>query len=90
MSVFAKPASRRSVGVAYVLCISFGLLGLHRLYLGRGLSAIGMASITLLSLALVGSGLGLLGFVVTGTWMLSDLVLIPGMTREVNEEMAFA
>ncbi len=49
-----------------------------------------MAAITLLSLPLVGSGLGLLGFVVSGTWALSDLVLIPTMAREANEAVAFA
>jgi TM2 domain-containing membrane protein YozV len=87
MDVSLKPAigSRRSVGVAYALCLLFGLLGLHRLYLGRGLSAAGMAAITLVSVPLVGSGIGLLGFVATGTWMLSDLLLIPGMAREANE-----
>jgi TM2 domain-containing membrane protein YozV len=88
-----KPAtaSRRcSVAVAYLLCLLFGLLGLHRLYLGRGMSAAAMAAITLVSLPLLGSGLGLLGFVATGTWMLSDLVLIPGMAREANAGEAAA
>jgi TM2 domain-containing membrane protein YozV len=81
---------RRSVGLAYMLCVVFGLLGLHRVYLGRALSGAGMAAITLVSLPLIGSGLGLLGFVATGTWALADLVLIPGMAREVNEPLAYA
>jgi TM2 domain-containing membrane protein YozV len=88
MTVDSNPAAggrRRSVGLAYALCLGFGLLGLHRLYLGRGLSAAGMAAITLLSVPLIGSGLGLLGFVATGTWALADLVLIPGMAREAND-----
>lgn len=89
MDILGKPTTgRRSVGVAYLLCLFFGLLGLHRLYLGRSLSAAAMAAITLLSVPLIGSGLGLLGFVTTATWMLADLVLIPGMAREANEGVA--
>ncbi len=79
---------RRSVGLGYLLCVAFGPLGLHRLYMGRGLSAAGMAAITLVSLPLIGSGLGLLGLVATGTWAAADLVLIPGMAREANEAAA--
>jgi TM2 domain-containing membrane protein YozV len=76
---------RRSIGLAYALCLLGGLFGLHRFYLGRDLAASGMAMITLVSLPLIGSGLGLLGFVVSGTWAISDLVLIPAMAREANE-----
>jgi TM2 domain-containing membrane protein YozV len=78
---------RRSVGLAYVLWALFGLFGLHRLYLGRSLSGAGMAAITLLSIPLIWSGLGLLGFVTTATWMLADGLLIPGMARETNEAL---
>ncbi len=92
MTVPATTAAgkRRSVAVAYALCLGFGLFGLHRLYLGRRLSAAGMAAISLVSLALASSGVGLLGLVATGTWMLSDLVLIPGMARDAREGVAFA
>jgi TM2 domain-containing membrane protein YozV len=76
---------RKSVALAYLLCATSGIFGLHRLYLGRSLSAAGMAAISLLSVGLIWSGLGLLGFVATGTWALADLVLIPGMARELNE-----
>jgi TM2 domain-containing membrane protein YozV len=82
--VFA-PSRRKSVRLAYVLWAFFGLLGLHRLYLGHTLSAAGMAAITLVSVPLIWSGLGLLGFVATGTWALADALLIPGMARETNE-----
>ena len=76
---------RRSVGLAYLLWLFFGLFGLHRLYLGRFLSAAGMAAITLLSVPLIWSGLGLLGLVATSTWAMADALLIPGMARESNE-----
>jgi TM2 domain-containing membrane protein YozV len=75
---------RKSVGIAYGLLALFGLFGLHRVYLGRNLSGAGMAAITLLSIPLIWSGLGLLGFVTTGTWALADALLIPSMARETN------
>lgn len=91
MSAVTLPLVRRkSVGLAYLLLVVFGLFGLHRLYLGRGLSAAGMAAITLVSVPLIWSGLGLLGFVTTATWALADLLLIPGMARETNEAPALA
>jgi TM2 domain-containing membrane protein YozV len=86
-----KPsARRRSIALAYGLCLLGGVLGMHRLYLGRELSAAGMAAITLVSLPLLGSGLGLLGLVASGTWAMADLVLIPGMAREANAPLAYA
>ncbi len=91
MSAATFPGGRRkSVGLAYLLLAIFGLLGLHRLYLGRGLSAAGMAAITLVSVPLIWSGLGLLGFVTTATWALADALLIPSMARETNEALALA
>ena len=88
MDALALPGSRRkSVGLAYLLLAVFGLFGLHRIYLGRGLSGAGMAAISLLSIPLIWSGLGLLGFVATGTWALADALLIPSMTRETNTGM---
>jgi TM2 domain-containing membrane protein YozV len=90
MDAVLYPGGRRSVGLAYVLLALFGLFGLHRLYLGRGLSAAGMAAITIVSVPLIWSGLGLLGFVATGTWALADALLIPGMAREVNEALPAA
>ena len=91
MHAMTLPAVRRkSVGLAYVLWALFGMLGLHRLYLGRNLSAAGMAAITVLSVPLIWSGLGLLGFVTTGTWALADALLIPGMARNSDEPLTLA
>ena len=89
MDAVASPGRhRKSVGLAYLLWGAAGLLGLHRLYLGHTLSAAGMAAITLLSVPLIWSGLGLLGLVATGTWALADALLIPGLAREMNETLA--
>ena len=76
-----RGAERKSAGIAYLVWSFAGLLGLHRLYLGRPGSAAGMCAITLVSLALAPTGLGLLGFAATGAWALADLALIPEMAR---------
>jgi TM2 domain-containing membrane protein YozV len=86
MQAVALPGGRRkSVAFAYVLWVSFGLFGLHRLYLGHAQSAAGMAAITIVSLPLIWSGLGMLGLVAVGSWALADALLIPGMTKGSNE-----
>ena len=74
----------KSVRLAYLLWAFLGLFGAHRLYLGFALSGAGMALISLMSVSLIWSGLGLLGFVATGTWALADAILIPGLAREAN------
>lgn len=86
MQAVALPGARRkSVGFAYLLWFSFGLLGLHRLYLGHVTSAAGMAAITIVSVPLIWSGLGLLGLVAAGSWALADALLIPGMAKGRDE-----
>ena len=91
MLEMSLPAVRRkSVTLAYLIWAAFGLFGLHRFYLGRTLSAAGMAAITTLSVPLIWSGLGLLGFVATGTWALADAILIPAMAKELNQAVAAA
>jgi TM2 domain-containing membrane protein YozV len=86
MHAAASPEARRkSVGFAYLLWMFFGLFGLHRLYLGHVVSAAGMAAITLVSLPLMWSGLGMLGLVAAASWALADALLIPGMARVSNE-----
>jgi TM2 domain-containing membrane protein YozV len=76
-----RGAERKSIILAYGLWLCSGLLGGHRLYLGRPGGALGMCAITLASLALAQTGLGLLGFAATGAWALADLLLIPEMAR---------
>ncbi len=80
----AASAPAKSLRLAYILWAGLGLVGAHRLYLGFSLSGAGMALISLVSVPLIWSGLGLLGFVVTGTWMLADALLLPGLARTAN------
>jgi TM2 domain-containing membrane protein YozV len=80
----SRGAERKSAGVAYLVWLISGLLGAHRLYLGRPVSAAAMCAITLVSLALAQTGLGLLGFAATGAWAMADLLLIPEMARDAS------
>jgi len=69
---------RKEMAVAYVLWFFLGVFGAHRFYLGRTGSAI-----TMLVLSLT-----VIGLVITAVWAFVDLFLIPGITREKNEEIA--
>ena len=72
-------ANRRAVGTAYLLFFTgmLGLLGAHRFYLGRTVSAVLMLVLTLT----------ILGLIITIPWALIDLFLIPGMVRHFNNDL---
>jgi TM2 domain-containing membrane protein YozV len=61
-----------STGAAYILCIFFGVLGVHRFYLGRIGTGIVMLIFTLT----------FFGLIISGIWAFIDLFLIPSMIRE--------
>lgn len=71
----------KSIGVAYLLWLFFGMLGAHRFYLGRTGTAIAILLLTLISAVLSFVGIGLLLFLIPAIWVLIDLFLIPGMAR---------
>lgn len=61
-----------STGAAYILCIFFGVLGVHRFYLGRIGTGVVMLIFTLT----------FFGLIISGIWAFIDLFLIPSMIRE--------
>jgi len=65
-----------STGAAYLLCLFFGALGIHRLYLGEKGTGIIMLIL----------GITVIGLFVTAIWAFIDLFLIPGMIRQRMEE----
>jgi TM2 domain-containing membrane protein YozV len=72
-------AAQKSAAAAYLLCIFFGVFGVHRFYLGRNGSGLAMLLITVLTVGF--------GVIVTGIWALVDLFLIGGLLREVNQRI---
>lgn len=80
-------AAKKSVLVAYLLWFFLGWLGLHRFYLGYVISGLLMLALwgvgTLLTFILVGYVI----LVVPFLWWLLDLLLIPGMARDRNNQI---
>jgi len=77
-------ANKRSPFIAYLLWFFLGTLGAHRFYAGRTGSAIAILLLTLFSIPLSIVGIGLLGLVLVGIWVLLDAFLIPDMIRSHN------
>jgi TM2 domain-containing membrane protein YozV len=72
-------SNRKSAGLAYVLWFFLGGFGAHRFYLGQNGTAIAQ-----LLLGILGWLPLFLGWIVLGIWLLVDLFLIPGITRDEN------
>ena len=66
------PLPPKSVGVAYVLLVFLGVLGIHRFYLGK----IGTGILYLLTLGLFGIGI------------IVDLFITAGSVRKINAKRA--
>jgi TM2 domain-containing membrane protein YozV len=80
-------ANKKSVGVAYVLWFFFGGFGAHRFYLKKNKTAaiLLLATIVGAVTSMFGVGLFILGAV--GIWVLVDAFLIPGWSREFNNQI---
>ena len=88
----------KSSGVAYLLLIFLGGMGIHRLYLGRTGSGVTMLSLFVLGWATLVFGIGLLFLLIVGLWAFVDLFLVSGMVeqqkaavrREMEHDMLIA
>jgi TM2 domain-containing membrane protein YozV len=80
-------ADKKSALIAYLLWFFLGLFGVHRLYLGRVGTGLGMLVLHGISWVLAWILIGYLGFAVLGLWWLIDALLIPGMTRSYNNRL---
>lgn len=75
-------SAKKSVGVAYLLWLFLGALGVHRFYLGEwGMGVLIFACTTLAFVTF-----GLTG-IVSGLIMLIDLFIIPGKVARHNERL---
>lgn len=67
----------KNLGIAYLFWFFLGGFGAHRFYLGKKGSAIAQLILTLT----------VVGIVVSGIWVLVDAFLIPGIVREINDDV---
>lgn len=79
------PDGRKSLAVAYVLLAVGGVLALHRFYLGATGTGLLLLMATMLSLALTIFGVGIVGLLAVLGWLVVDIFLVPGMTRDYNK-----
>lgn len=78
--VFFEP---RSWVLTLLLCLFFGILGLHRFYTGKVFSGTAMIIITVISGASLMMGVGLIGLTVVTIWMLVDFFrILTGFYRD--------
>jgi len=80
-------ANKKSALLAYILWFFLGLFGIHRMYLGRIGSDIGMLVLHGLSWLTWWILIGWIGFAILGLWWLIDALLIPGMTQSYNNRL---
>lgn len=71
----------KSVGLAYVLWFFLGGLGIHRFYLGRTGSGVGMLLLNLVGWLTVWIMIGGVFLFAWFIWWIVDAFLIPGMAR---------
>ena len=93
-------AHKKSLALAYLAWLFFGVFGAHRFYLGRRKTAFAMLALSvgpvvigfLMGLFDFGSadiefGLSRVAWAILGVWMLVDIFLIPGMVEGKNAEL---
>ena len=76
----------KSLALAYVLWLFLGLIGVHRIYLGRVGSGVTMLILTLLAgvfslVPILGWIVALFVLVPVGVWWIVDVFLIPGIAK---------
>jgi len=76
---------KKSIGITYLLWFLFGGLGVHRFYLGKTRSAVGMVVLTILGVLTLVVYIGAFLLLGLGIWLLVDAFLIPGMVQADSE-----
>ena len=80
-------AAKKSTLAAYWLAATLGFLGIHRFYLGKTSSAIGMLVLCLISFPLCLVIIGIFGYLALFIWWLIDLFHIGKWVQEYNEAL---
>jgi len=76
---------RKSVGLAYVLLLFLGGLGVHRFYLGFPKLAVAQLVCFIVGIFTVLIGVGVVFLAFTSVVAIVDLFLTPGLTDRANE-----
>jgi len=71
-------ANKRSLSIALVYCIFFGIFGMHRFYVGKRDSGLAMLILSLI----------VVGLPITLIWNFVDLFLLPNMVSGYNNDLA--
>jgi TM2 domain-containing membrane protein YozV len=82
--------SEKSMGLAYVLLIFLGQMGIHRFYLNHVGSGITQIILGVVGWATVWIVVGWVPLAVLWLWLFIDLFLTAGMVREANRKMRVA
>ena len=81
-------ANKKSAGLAYLLWFFLGMFGAHRFYLGHTGTGAAILVLTIASILLSAVVVGLVLIVIPAVWVLVDALLIPGMVRAHNNNLA--
>ena len=79
--------TEKSMGLAYVLLIFLGQLGIHRFYLGKVGTGIVQLILGIVGWATVGIVIGFVPLAVLWIWLIIDLFLTAGMVRAANAQL---
>lgn len=79
--------SAKETGIAYLLAIFLGGLGVHHFYLGRTGVAVTILILSLLGTATTWLFIGFFLIAVVWVWLIIDLFLIPSYVRSANNAM---
>lgn len=79
--------TEKSIGVAYVLLILLGQLGIHRFYLGKVLTGVIQLLLGIIGWATAWVIFGFIPLAILWLWLLIDLFLIPSIVRAANDKL---
>jgi TM2 domain-containing membrane protein YozV len=77
----------KSMGLAYILLIFFGQLGIHRFYVGKIGTGLIQLMLGAVGWATAWIGIGFVPLAILWIWILSDLILTADMVKEYNKEL---
>lgn len=81
-------ASKKSVGVAYLLWFFLGGIGVHRFYVGHTGTGVAMLLLQLFGWLTAAAGVGVLLLGIVVLWWIIDAFLLPKMVERQNLRLA--